>query len=157
MALIGRSPQARRRYFRHKLIAMVVTFAVVYAAVRLFVPRETIQEGLEAIVLRTPAQAFEQRATGELVHAVGVVEAALPDTTIEAVPHRRWQARSIAGHPFVIFDAAGGTFAPGDSIAARGAYRFDPQGGSLDTKGSGPRSEGGERPGFLRRLGERSE
>lgn len=156
MALLGRTPQARRRYFRHKLIAMVVTFVVVYAAVKLFVPRETIQEGLEAIVLRTPAQAFEQRATGELVHAVAVVEAALPDTTIDAVSHRRWRARSIAGHPFVVFHAAGGSFAAGDSIVVRGGYRFDPQGGSLHTQGSGPHSDGGERPGFLRRLGERS-
>jgi len=104
-------------------------------------------ESLEAIVLRTPEKAFEQRATGEMVHAIAVVEA-VPGDSVGG-----WRLRTLEGHPFAVVHVGTPVLAVGDTVVVRGAYDWDTRGGTVDTKGTGPRSEGGERPGFLRRRG----
>ena len=145
--MIGpRTRGQRQRYLRHKVIAILATFALGYAAVRLYVPRDhAALEALEAIVLRSPGQAFEQRATGEMVHAVAVVEAVPGDSSAT------WRMRTLKGHPFDLMGSGVVGLAVGDTVVVRGAYDWDPRGGSVDPKGTGPRSEGGERPGFVRR------
>ncbi|MEZ5063931.1 MAG: hypothetical protein R3B81_04310 [bacterium] len=150
--MIGpRTRKQRQRYLRHKVIAIVATFVLGYGLFRFLFPvgqREAF-EGLESLVLRSPARAFEERVSGEMVHAVAVVEAAPTDS----VPG--WQVRALDGHPFAIVDVPGDFRAePGDTIVVRGSYEWNTRGGIVDPKGTGPDSEGGVRPGFVRRRGE---
>jgi hypothetical protein len=144
--MIGpRTQRQRQRYLRHKVIAILATFALGYAAVKLFVPRDhEAFQSLEALVLRTPEKAFRERATGEMVHAVAIVEAVPGDSSDV------WHLRTLEGHPFDAIHEGAVPLAVGDTVVVRGAYEWTLQGGAVDTKGTGPRSEGGTRPGFLR-------
>jgi hypothetical protein len=141
-----RTPQQRRRYLRHKVIAILVTFVLVYGAIRLFAPRGHLVESLESLVLRSPEQAFEQRVSGEMVHALAVREAG-PDSA-------GFSFRTLDGHPFTLrADSLPAGTAIGDTLVIRGAYTWSSRGGAVDPRGTGPESEGGERAGFVRPAG----
>lgn len=129
--------RSAERYGRHKVVAILVTFAVGWAAIKLFAP------GLEGSFAWfgawTPKRAFEQRASHVPVRATGVLESRLPDTTLAAGVAVRWRARGADGHPFTwLQDPAVPALraAAGDTVRARGEYVWDPRGGAVRTGGA---------------------
>lgn len=130
--IFPRGAAGRQRYHRHKVIAVLVTFAVLWGAVKLL-PRGTLFGRLDS-TRPTPAEAFRERRSGATVHAVAVVEKALSDSLVPGSFRglRRWRMRSTDGHPFTLLQDPGGrpaSAAPGDTLTVTGVYRWDTTGG----------------------------
>lgn len=125
---------SRERYGRHKAIAILVTFALGWTAVKILAPEW--QGSLPWAFAKTPKRAFEERASGVPVQARGVIEAAAPDTVLQGDVAPRWRARTRDGHPFTWLAVPGSAppgVAPGDSLLVRGRYVWDPAGGTVVT------------------------
>jgi hypothetical protein len=132
--IFPRTRSARRRYQRHKIIAIAVTFALGWIAWKVL-PGNVLPARWKPFPPATPESAFRDRASGVTVETGAVVEAALPDSTdpVSAVRLRRWRLRSVAGHPFVLI-AGPEDFPspfPGDTLQVRGTYRWDNTGGTV--------------------------
>ncbi len=125
---------ARERYGRHKAIAILVTFVLGLAAVRILAPEW--QGSLPWAFAKSPKRAFDERASNIPVQAHGVIEAAAPDTLLAGGRAPRWRVRTADGHPFTWL-AVPGTAPPGaaagDSLHVRGRYVWDPAGGTVVT------------------------
>jgi hypothetical protein len=122
------------RYGRHKAIAILVTFALGWLAVRFWAPEW--KGSLPWAFADSPRRAFEERRSGVPVRAFGIVEAALPDSSLAAGVAVRWRARTRDGHPFTwLQDPASSAVpaAPGDSLMLRGRYEWDSTGGTVVT------------------------
>ncbi len=134
MSDAGDRERRRERYGRHKAIAILVTFALGWAAVKILAPEW--QGSLPWAFAKTPKRAFDERASGVPVQAHGVIEAAAPDTLLSGEPAARWRARATDGHPFTWLPVPGSAppgAAVGDSLHVRGRYVWDPAGGTVVT------------------------
>lgn len=128
----------RERYGRHKAIAILVTFALGWGAVKILAPEW--QGSLPWAFAKSPKRAFDERASDVPVQAHGVIEAAAPDTMLAGDAAPRWRARTTTGHPFTWLPAPGSApagVAAGDSLHVRGRYVWDPSGGTIVTGESG--------------------
>jgi hypothetical protein len=130
------------RYGRHKAIAILVTFALGWLAIRLWAPEW--KGSLPWAFADSPRRAFEERRSDIPVRAFGVVEAPLPDSSLGGGAAVRWRARTRDGHPFTwLQDPAAPpvSAAPGDSLLLRGRYVWDSTGGTVVT---GERASSGQ-------------
>ena len=119
-----------QRYGRSKVIAILVTFAVVWAWLTWFAP--DWKENLQGFGTRTPDVAFRERRDGVWVQARATVEAPLPDSADAAgTMFRRARVRAADGHPFTLMhrERPAKAPAPGDSVHVRGVYDWDLKGG----------------------------
>ena len=123
----GRGQSAR--YGRHKVVAALVTFAVVWIWLKWFAP--DVRESLEAFGVRTPEHCFREKVSGELVQARVTVEETLPDSAVAGTPLGRWRVRSDDGHPFLLLAEGPLPGAPSDTLRLRGRYDWDPRGGTV--------------------------
>jgi hypothetical protein len=144
--IFPRTRGARQRYQRHKVIAIVVTFAVGWAAWKLL-PDGALPARWTRPPPPTPDSAFRDRASGMTVEATAVVEEALPDSVdaLGAGSLRRWRLRTVTGHPFVLVEdvlveppGAGPAPAPGDTLRVRGTYEWSNTGGTVRSAPSPP-------------------
>jgi hypothetical protein len=146
--IFPRTPRARQRYGRNKVIAVLVTFAVVYGTIKFVLPRgdflARFQPGPRVI---EPATAWEERWSGVVVGATGAVEAVLPDslpgggaaagapgaTDALDTPARlaRVRFRTEDDHPLVLlYDPAGaGPLNQGEVVSFLGLYKWTTGGG----------------------------
>ncbi len=139
--IFPRTPKARRRYGRNKVLAIIITFAIFFTYIKVFVPKGVILSKLNWEPRRaTPARAFEERWSGVIVAASGSVEAAMADSvrageaTDEAAapPLARSRVRTGDDHPIVLlYDAteAGFRLDRGDLVDFRGVYSWSTGGG----------------------------
>ena len=154
MSLFPDTPAARHRYGRRKVFAILITFALGYAAVKLFVPERSVENLRAFIPGLDPREAFRQQASDVLVEAVGTVDAVLADslaTGAEVATLQRMRVRLDDDFTvLVVHDAEEGgrvRVAAGDSVSVRGAYWWSTVGGVIDgTDGSDPK-----RLGWVRR------
>ncbi len=127
-----------QRYGRSKVVAILVTFAVVWVWLKWFAPdwRDTLQ----AFGTRTPEVAFRERRSGAWVQAEAKVENALPDSADAAgTMFHRARLRSADGHPFTLLHTEDAKHAPaeGDSVRVRGVYDWDLKGGAVTVTDDG--------------------
>ena len=126
------------RYGRHKAIAILVTFALAWLAIKVWAPEW--KGSLPWAFADSPRRAFEERRSDVPVRAFGVLEAALPDSAVAGGMAVRWRARSRDGHPFTWLQDPGAapvSAAPGDSLMLRGRYVWDSTGGTIVTGEAG--------------------
>lgn len=136
--LFPRSNKALYRYGRHKVVAILVTFVVVWSWLNWFAP--DLRDTLRGFGIRTPGAAFRERLSGEVVQARAVVEDVLADSvSADGVTFRRARLRSVAGHPFLLLhsEPTDPVAAPGDTVRVRGIYEWGLRGGTVSTSESG--------------------
>ena len=134
-------PFGSERYGRHKALAILATFVLGYLAVRIFAPEW--QGSIPWTFARSPKRAWEERVSDVPVRAIGVLEEAMPDSSMDGRPAARWRARTRDGHPFTWLQLPQRppvTAEPGDSVLVRGRYSWDSTGGTVVT-GSGKSGE----------------
>jgi hypothetical protein len=135
------SPRRRRRptrfYGKSKAIAAAVTFVVLYVGLRIFAP-EVFDWGAKFRQRAVPVQdAFRSKMSGVVVEPAGLVEEVLSDSLPpDGGALQRFRLRDASGHPVTVLrDPAAGRLrlAPGDSVAVRGFYAWNPAGGLVHT------------------------
>ena len=138
--IFPRSRQSMRRYGRNKVIAILVTFAIFWIYLKVFVPRGVIltKLGWEPRVT-APSEAFDERWSGVIVAADASVEETMADSTAAgdgppgaAVVWKRSKVRTTDDFPVVLLydaDEAGGPLAIGEEISFRGVYAWATAGG----------------------------
>ena len=147
---------ASSRYGRHKVIAALVTFAVLWIVLKVLFPDGALEGILRGMVRSTPTpeKLFAERTSDVALETIGVVEAVLADSLLpgaERATLQRVRFRSDSGHPLtLVHDLAVAprvALAAGDSVSVRGRYLWTTGGGLLVTV-----PQGGE-PGFIQALG----
>lgn len=130
--ILPRGRRSSRRYQRHKVIAIVATFAIGWVVLR-FVPVGTRFQRVMELPQPTPRQAFDDRSSGVTVRADVVVERVLSDSLPPGRSRalRRWRVRSADGHPFTLVQEPdqGTRAGAGDTVAVVGVYLWDTSGG----------------------------
>ena len=140
--LFPRSRRSMQRYGRNKVIAILVTFAVFWIYVKVFVPQGVVLTKLGWDSGPTaPHKAFEKRWSGVVVAAEGRVEVVLPDSVVAppetptgSVLWKRSKIRTVDDHPVVVlYDEAdtGGILAAGDEISVAGVFDWTTGGGII--------------------------
>jgi hypothetical protein len=134
------------------VIAILVTFAVLYGGIKLFVPQQKLDNLAQTFApASTPERAFAERLSGIELEVLGIVEEVLADTLEghtdpPSVVHQRFRFRSFSGHPMAVLCEipAQGRLAlsVGDTLSLRGEYRWDTRGGTLLASGVDPDREG---------------
>lgn len=133
VSVFSRDRHAYQRYGRNKVIATLVTFAVVWVAVKWVYPG--VGDAISGLALRTPGLAFRERLTGEPVQTTAVVEVVLADSTDAEGVLVRHRLRTMKDHPFTLLEASPGMGAGvGDTVRVRGVYVWDLTGGSVDVR-----------------------
>jgi subtilisin family serine protease len=138
--IFPRGRKALQRYGRNKVIAILVTFAVLWIYLKVFAPRGLLLSRLdwEPRVV-TPGKAWDERWSNVVVGADGVVEAVFSDSVLAsaggaaALVLRRTKVRTVEGHPVIVLHDAGavGPGRPdvGDSVSVKGMYDWSTGGG----------------------------
>ena len=137
--IFPRTRRARQRYGRNKVIAILVTFAVVWGFLRYVLPRGDFLRRFErAPQSLTPSVAWKQRRSGVVVGATGAVQAVLPDSVKAQAdgdgPERMARVRFLteAGHPLVLlYDPVEGgeTLEEGETVTFLGVFQWSTGGG----------------------------
>jgi len=136
--ILPRGRAARQRYGRNKVVAALVTFAVLWIWLTYFAP--DWRDALAGFGTRTPAYAFRERLSGVTVQTRAVVEEVLPDSSAAGPrPLRRARLRTLDGHPFTLQEATDEPLplAPGDTVVVRGLYDWGLRGGAVTVTDEG--------------------
>lgn len=137
--IFPRTRSARQRYGRNKVIAILVTFAVLMIYLKVFVPKGVVLSKLDWEPRRlSPREAWDARSSNVIVFAAGEVEEVLTDSLRtegkSAIPYAlaRTKVRTGSDHPVVLLydpGEAGRALGAGEAITFRGVYRWTTTGG----------------------------
>ncbi len=138
--IFPRGRRATQRYGRNKVIAILVTFAIFWIYLKVFVPQGVILTKLGWDTgPTTPQKAFDERWSGVVVVADGSVETVLADSTVAgretptgAIVWKRSKIRTVDDHPVVLLHdetEGAGRLAVGDEVSFAGVFRWTTGGG----------------------------